>query len=90
MTRLKTLFPEFKPYDQWRESPTDFISMGWAIAHEIWNKAENETGLNLSSIPVIGKGHLLNVPKFIYEFTLKNYASGEQPGLEMFQNDSNR
>jgi hypothetical protein len=61
--------------------------MCWALAHEIWSRAENETGLNLSAIPVMGKGHLLNVPKFIYEFALDNYASGKQPDLEILQND---
>lgn len=90
MARLKILFPEFRSYDQWRWSLTDFISMCWAMAHEIWNKAENETGLILRSIPVMGKGHLLNVPKFIYEFALDNYSSGKQPDLEILQNDPNR
>lgn len=90
MTRLKILFPEFSPYDQWRGSLTDFISMCWTVAHEICNKAEDETGLILSSIPVMGKGHLLNVPKFIYEFALDNYSSGKQPDLEILQNDPKR
>jgi len=90
MTRLKTLFPESKSYDQWKESLTNFVGMCWALAHEIWSRAENETGLILSSIPVMGKGHLLNVPKFIYEFALDNYASGKQPALEILENDPNR
>ena len=90
MSNLESAFPEFKGYAQWRQSLTDFISMCWAIAHEIWDKAESETGLNLSSIPVMGKGHLLNVPKFIYEFALDNYSSGKQPGLVILQNDPKR
>jgi excisionase family DNA binding protein len=90
MTRLKILFPEFKSYDEWRESLTDFFTMCWALAHEIWSKAQNETGLNLSPIPVMGKGHLLNVPQFIYEFALDNYASRKQPDLEIFQSDPYR
>jgi hypothetical protein len=53
MSRLKVSFPEFKSYDQWRESLTNFVRMCWALAQEIWSKAENETGLVLSSIPVI-------------------------------------
>jgi excisionase family DNA binding protein len=90
MARLKTLFTEFKSYDQWRESLTDFVTMCWVLAHEIWSRAENETGLNLSPIPVMGKGHLLNVPQFIYEFALDNYSSGKQPDLEIFQSDPYR
>ena len=90
MARLKSLFSEFKSYDQWRESLTDFVTMCWALAHEIWSRAENETGLILSPIPVMGKGHLLNVPQFIYEFALNNYSSGKQPDLEIFQSDPYR
>ena len=90
MARLKSLFSEFKSYDQWRESLTDFVTMCWALAHEIWSRAENETGLILSPIPVMGKGHLLNVPQFIYEFALDNYSSGKQPDLEIFQSDPYR
>lgn len=90
MSKLKTAFPEFKHYNQWRESLTGFVSMCWTMAHEIWSRAEGETGLNLSPIPVMGKGHLLNVPKFIYEFALDNYSSGKQPELEVLQNDPYR
>jgi len=90
MARLKSLFSEFKPYDQWRESLTDFVTMCWALAHEIWSRAENETGLILSPIPVMGKGHLLKVPQFIYEFAIDNYSSGKQPDLEIFQSDPYR
>ena len=90
MSKLKTAFPEFKGYAQWRQSLTEFVSMCWTMAHDIWSRAEGETGLNLSPIPVMGKGHLLNVPKFIYEFALDNYSSGKQPELEVLQNDSNR
>jgi len=90
MTRLQTSLPEFKAYDQWRESLSDFVGMCWTLAQEILRKAEAETGLILSSIPVMGKGHLLNVPKFIYEFALGNYASGKQPALEILEHDPNR
>lgn len=90
MSKLQTAFPEFKDYDQWRQSLTKFVSMCWTMAHDIWSRAEGETGLNLSPIPVMGKGHLLNVPKFIYEFALDNYSSGKQPELEVLQNDPNR
>jgi hypothetical protein len=90
ITRLKTLFPEFKSYDQWRESLTDFVNICWVLAHEIWSKAENKTGLILMSIPVMGKGHLLNVPEFTYEFALDNYSSGKQPDLQILQNDPYR
>ena len=90
MARLKSLFSEFKSYDQWREFLTDFVTMCWTLAHEIWSRAENETGLNLSPIPVMWKGHLLNVPQFIYEFALDNYASGKQPPLEILQQDPYR
>ncbi len=87
MTRLKTFFPDFKSYDDWRESLTDFVRLCWTLAQEIWSKAVSETGLILSPIPVMGQGHLLNVPKFIYEFALDNYASGKQPHLEILQQD---
>jgi hypothetical protein len=90
MTRLKILFPEFESYDQWRELLTDFVSLCWVVAQEIWGKAESETGLILSSIPVMGKGHLLNVPKFIYEFALDNYTSEKQPDFEIIKSDPYR
>ena len=90
VTRLKTLFTEFNSYDEWRESLTDFVTTCWVLAHEVWGGAENGTGLNLSAIPVMGKGHLLNVPQFIYEFALDNYASGKQPELEILQSDPYR
>ena len=89
MSRLQIAFPEFKDYDKWKESLTDFVGMCWSVAHEIWSRAEGETGLNLSSIPVMGRGHLLNVPKFTYEFALDNYSSGKQPDLKVLQNDPN-
>ncbi len=38
----------------------------------------------------MGQGHLLDVPKFIYEFALDNYASGKQPHLEILQQDPYR
>ena len=90
MARLKSLFSGFKSYDQWRESLTDFVTMCWALAHEIWSRAENETGLNLSPIPVMGKGHLLDVPRFVYEFALDNYGTDKQPDLEIIQTDPYR
>ncbi len=90
MTRLKNSFPEFKSYDEWRESLTDFVTMCWVLVHEVWGRAENETGLILSPIEVMGQGHLLNVPQFIYEFALDNYASGKQPHLEILQQDPYR
>lgn len=89
LSRLKNVFPEFKSYDRWRESLNDFVGMCWTLAQEILTKAESETGLILSSIPVMGKGHLLNVPKFTYEFALDNYDSEKQPDLEILQNDPN-
>lgn len=87
LSRLKTSFPEFKKFNKWKNSITEFIGLCWTVAHEIRSRAENETGLNLSSIPVPGKGHLLNVPKFVYEFALDNYAGQNQPELEILQND---
>lgn len=90
LTRLKTLSPELKSYDQWRETVTDLVAMCWDLAHEIWRKAENETGLVLGPVPVMGKGHLLSVPQFVYEFALNNYGAGKQPSLEILQNDAYR
>ncbi len=90
IARLKNSFPEFKSYDQWRESLTDFVTMCWALAQEISSRAQRETGLILSPIPVMGQGHLLNVPQFVYEFALDNYASGKQPHLEIIQQDPYR
>jgi len=90
MTRLKTNFPEFRSYDQWKDSLSDFVGMCWVLAHEIWSRAETETGLILSPIPVMGKGHLLNVPQFVYEFALDNCHSEKQPDLEICQSDPYR
>ena len=81
LTRLKAIFPEFKDYDRWRESLVVLITMCWDLAQEILRKAENETGLELSAISVMGRGYLINVPRFIYEFALDNYNSGKQPDL---------
>lgn len=90
MTRLKISFPEFKSYDQWRQSFNDFMGTCWTLAQEILRRAETGTGLIFSSIPVMGKGHLLNVPRFAYEFALDNYASGKQPVLEILELDLHR
>lgn len=87
LARLKISFPEFESYDQWKGSLTDLVCMCWALAHEIWSRAENETGLILTPLPVMGKGNLLNVPKYTYEFALDNYVSGKQPALEIIEND---
>jgi len=86
LDRLKSRFPEFGSYDQWRESLTDFFQRCYILAHEIWSKTELETGLDLGAISVMDKGHLVNVPQFIYEFALDNYASGNQPELGILQN----
>lgn len=88
MARLKAFFQEFGYYDQWRESLTDLVCRCADMAHEIQIKAETETGLFLSTYPMIGKGHLINVPKYIYEFALDNCASmPQQPVLEILEND---
>jgi hypothetical protein len=90
LARLKTSFPEFNDYDQWRKAATNFIRLCWTMAQEIWSRAEQETGLPLSPIEVMGKGHMINVPQFIYEFALDNYSSGKQPDLGIFQSDPYR
>jgi len=90
LARLKTVFMEFKDYDRWRESLVELVTMCWALAHEIWTNAESETGLELSDIPVMGRGHLVNVPKFIYEFALDNYNSGKQPDLVILDHGGQR
>jgi hypothetical protein len=87
MARLKAFFQEFGYYDQWRESLTDLVCRCLDMANEIQIKAETETGLFLSTYPPIGKGHLINVPKYIYEFALDNYASEKQPVLKILKND---
>jgi hypothetical protein len=38
----------------------------------------------------MGKGHLLNVPKFIYEFALDNYCSGTKPDLLVVEHVAHR
>jgi hypothetical protein len=90
ITRLQTSFPEFRSYDQWKDSLSDFIGMCWTLAQEILRKAETETGLFLSSIPMMGEGHLLNVPRFVYEFALDNYRSEKQPDLQIIKSDPYR
>jgi len=89
MSRLRFAFPEFQDYAKWRESLADFISVCWSVAHEIWDKAENKTGLNLTPIPVMGRGQLLNVPEFVYEFALDNYASDNRPDLAILDGNAN-
>ncbi len=87
ITRLKASFTEFESYDRWRKSLISLVRMCWDMAHEIKSKAEAETGLFLSPYPPIGKGHLINVPKYIYEFALDKYACKGQPVLEILEND---
>jgi excisionase family DNA binding protein len=89
ISRLKGTFSEFKNYDRWKKSLVEFITMCWTAAHEIWDKAENKTGLNLTPIPVMGRGQLLNVPEFVYEFALDNYASDNRPDLAILEGDAN-
>lgn len=88
--RLKDRLNEFKLYDRWRQSLTELVNMCWMLAHEICSRTESETGLVLTAIPVIGKGHLLNVPKFIYEFALDNYMTEKLPEIAILVNDSYR
>jgi hypothetical protein len=88
---LKATFPEFKKFEEWKQSVIDFVSKCQAITHEIWLKAENETGMEMKAfdIPDVGgrKGRLLNVPKFIYEFALDNHMTENSPRLELLPND---
>ena len=85
INNLKNSQPLFEDYDWWRASLGEFVGACWALAQEIINKTVDETGLILSSIPVMGKGHLLNVPRFVYEFALDNYTLGKQPDLRILE-----
>jgi excisionase family DNA binding protein len=88
MTRLKASFTEFHSYDRWRESLTVFIGLCGDMAHKIWTESEAKTGLSLIRYPVMGHGHLMNVPRYIYEFAVDNHASKEQPNLVILENKS--
>lgn len=90
ISNMKVAFPEFNEYSKWKASLTDFVGACWAVAHEIWRRAEHETGLRLSFIPEMGRGYLLNVPRFIYEFALRHYRSGHRPDLVVLQDELKR
>jgi hypothetical protein len=81
LNKLMTNFLEFQSYTEWRNSLNELIVMCWDLAHEIISSAKKDTGLIWSSIPVMGQGHLIDLPQFIYEFALDNYNSGKQPDL---------
>jgi len=88
LKRLKGSFTEFHSYDRWHESLTIFIRLCWDMARKIRIESEAETGLFLSTYPVMGHGHLINVPKYIYEFAVDNHTSKEQPNLVILRNKS--
>jgi len=91
MARLKSTFPEFSSYDAWRKALAGFILLCRTVAQEICSRAVSETGLMLISVPVMGQGHLLNVPQFVYEFALDNHAAAAmQPNLQIIQIDPYR
>ena len=87
LAKLMTNFPEFQSYTEWRQSLNEIIETCWTLAHEITSRAVNDTGLIWSSIPVMGQGHLTDLPQFIYEFALDNNNSGKKPNLIIRQFD---
>ena len=87
MSKLRMAFPELGEYDSLKRSLAEFFRLCWDVAQEILERSQGETGLMLSPILVTGRGHLLNVPRFIYEFALDNYQSPKLPELEVLPND---
>jgi hypothetical protein len=87
MSKLRTAFPELRDYDSLKESLADFLGLCWEVAQEILKRSKSETGLMFSSVLVAGRGHLLNVPRFVYEFALDNYLSPKLPELEVLANE---
>lgn len=87
MSKLRMASPELGEYDSLKRSLAEFFRLCWDVAQEIWKRSQSETGLMLSPILVAGRGHLLNVPRFVYEFALDNYMAPELPELEVLTND---
>jgi len=87
MSKLRMAFPELGEYDSLKRSLAEFFGLCWDVAQEIWKRSQSETGLMLSPILVAGRGHLLNVPRFVYEFALDNYMAPKLPELEVLTND---
>jgi len=85
---LKASFPDFREYNSWRQLLAEFSKACWNMAHEILRTAEEKSGLPLSPFPVMGKGHLVNVPRYIYEFALDNYRSDNYPDMEILPNNT--
>jgi len=90
MSKLKAVFPELAEYDSLKRSLAEFFGLCWDVAQEILKRSQKETGLILSNVLVTGSGHLLNVPRFIYEFALDNYLSPKQPELQVLPHDLHR
>jgi hypothetical protein len=76
---LKRLCPEFGNFQQWKEALAHLVSKCQEMCRELWYEAENRTGLKMAIDS--GSGYLTNVPLFVYEFALDNYAQGRSPDL---------
>jgi len=87
MSKLRIAFPELEEFDSLKRSLVEFFRLCWDVAQEILKRSRDETGLMLSNVLVGGRGYLLNVPRFIYEFALDNHQSPKLPELEVLPND---
>jgi len=90
--QVEAISPGFRVnFREWeRRSLTPFVGGCQEIIREIWYKAREGTGLEMSHDR--GYGLLLNVPLFVYRFALKRCAesSPAQPDLELNPADVDR
>jgi hypothetical protein len=78
--RMKTSFPDFATFDQFKERVGEFVGNCQAVCREIWAQAEATTGLRMGIAG--GGGYLVDVPFYIWRFALGNYKTGKSPQLE--------
>ena len=80
IVKLKHELSQFAGYDTWRSALGELMTYCWHLAQEILAQTAKRTGLRLTPIPMMGKGHLLNVPRFVYESAMAKDA-GSPPAL---------
>jgi hypothetical protein len=89
MEEVEAILPGFgKDFRDWEcQSLTPLIRRGQDVIREIWQKAREGTGLEMSFdreyILPHEYGLLLNVPLFVYRFALKHCAESNPPDPEL-------
>jgi len=80
--RMKSSFPDFVTFEQFKGHVAEFIDDCQAICQEIWAEAERVSGLRMGSETDVGHGYLIDVPFYLWRFALENYNTAKSPELE--------